>query len=86
MFSEDTILNYCDLCKKCGEVRKCPVRARACQRQVTSDFIPASAIENMKIKDMTLFKHIEKSMLTIRNLTEDLNTLNELIFQRTFDT
>lgn len=82
MFSEDTILTYCDLCRKCEEVRKCPVKAGACRRQITSDFIPAYAIENMTIKDMTLFKHIEKSMLTVRNLTEYLNKLNESLFHK----
>ena len=80
MFSEDNIISYCDFCKKCDEVRKCPVKAGAFRRQISSAFIPASAIENMAIKDRTLFKHIEKGMLTIRNLSEDLNKLNEYIF------
>ena len=80
MFSEDNIINHCDLCKKCDEVRNCPVKAGACQRQISSAFIPASAIENMAIKDHTLFKHIEKGILNIRSLSEDLNKLNEFIF------
>jgi hypothetical protein len=80
MFSEDNILNFCNLCKKCDEVRKCPVKAGSYRRQISSAFIPASAIENMSVKDHTLFKHIEKNMLNIRNLSEDLNKLNEYIF------
>jgi len=82
MFSEDNILDYCSLCKKCDEVRKCPVKAGDFRRQISSTFIPVSAIENMEIENRTLFKHIEKSMVTIRNLTEDLNKLNEYIFNR----
>ena len=80
MFSEANILNFCNLCKKCDEVKKCPVKASAYRRQTSSDFIPVSSKENMAIANPALFKHIEKSMLNIRNLSEDLNKLNESIF------
>ena len=80
MFSEDNILNFCTLCKKCDEVKKCPVKAGPHRRQVSSAFIPASAIEKMTTINPALFKHIEKSVLNIRNLSEDLNKLNESIF------
>ena len=80
MFSEDNILNFCNLCKKCDEVKKCPVKAGTYRRQISSTFIPASATENMAIANPALFKHIGKNTLNIRNLLEILNKLNESIF------
>jgi hypothetical protein len=80
MFSEDNILNFCTLCKKCEEVKKCPVKAEPHRRQVSSTFIPLSAIEKMATANPALFKHIEKDILNIRNLSEHLNKLNESIF------
>ena len=85
MFSEDNIISYCALCKKCNEVRKCPVKARPYHRQISSAFIPVTAIENMTVKNHTLFKHIDKSMLTIRNLLQEWNKLNDSIFHGASD-
>lgn len=82
MFSEDNILHYCAFCKNCDEVRRCPVRAEIRPQRISGEFIPVSALESTDMKDQTLFKHIEKGMLTIRNLSEDLNKLNKCVFKQ----
>ena len=82
MFSEDNILDYCNLCKKCDEVKKCPVKAADFRRQIASTFIPLSALKSMETDGSALFEHVEKGMVTIQSLSEDLNKLIEFVFNQ----
>jgi hypothetical protein len=81
MFSEDNILNYCDLCKKCEEVEKCPVKAGVYRRQASSSLIPGSAIRKMAAHNCTLFNHIGGCNFHSDEMWGDLDKLKKHVFK-----
>jgi hypothetical protein len=87
MFSEENILSYCELCGKCEEVTKCPVKAGVYRRQITSTLIPRKAIEKIVTgSNNSLFKHIENSNFNTEGILKDWDKLKEYVFSVGQDT
>jgi hypothetical protein len=85
MFSEENILTYCELCKKCEEVEKCPVKADLYSPQITSSLIPKSAIVNADGRRKTLFSHIGKCNFKSKELWGGLEELSRSVFKVRLD-